>query len=458
MKLMKTISKKGIRKFFVILLFISVILPNNINRIKAVDSPVLISPADGEHTTDSTPTFDWGDISGATVYNLEVVTDIGFISAVINITTPSSTFTPASNISDDTYYWRVRATDDGVNWSSWSSIWTIVVDTIAPEQINLISPVDGLITSNDRPTFSWSSISDSYRYQLQVIRDTGNIATYTLIPNSQQSSILSDSTYTWRVRASDEAGNWGIWSLNRTIIIDTTNPTITNVSHEPTSPTIHDTVTISCTVTDVVGINEINLVYLINYGTPVELEMTCVSDDQYSVDIGPFVIDDFIMYAFEAYDNASNRVVDDNDDKFYNFTVTDDLTGPVIENIVQTEDIKAGMPVSINCTVSDISGVQSVVICYRLNNGSWFMQGMLVLSGTLYGTTIGPFEAGDIVDYYILAKDNSTKNNSAVNDNSGSYYNFTLDSIPTPTFITPLCYVIPILFILGLINVGRKRR
>lgn len=79
----------------------------------------LSSPSDGSSTCDTTPTFSWGSVSGATAYRIQVDNNSDFSSPVINQTTSSTSYTPGANLSAGAYYWRVQASNacGGVLWS-----------------------------------------------------------------------------------------------------------------------------------------------------------------------------------------------------------------------------------------------------------------------------------------------------------------------------------------------------
>ncbi|MCK4981850.1 MAG: fibronectin type III domain-containing protein, partial [Victivallaceae bacterium] len=104
---------------------------NNLGDVKSISftvdktapgTPILYSPNNGTTIYDQTPYFDWGSVSGTDYYEIEV--HDGDISwGDISTTTSSSSYTPSSNIPlNDTYYWKVRATDDAGNVGSWSSV------------------------------------------------------------------------------------------------------------------------------------------------------------------------------------------------------------------------------------------------------------------------------------------------------------------------------------------------
>jgi len=88
---------------------------------RKVSAPSLVSPTSGSTTNDNTPYFDWGSVSGANGYEIEIG-GIGF-------STGFSYYTPAS-LDDGTYSWKVRALDSSNRYSDWSSLRSIKIDAI----------------------------------------------------------------------------------------------------------------------------------------------------------------------------------------------------------------------------------------------------------------------------------------------------------------------------------------
>ncbi|MFO7891378.1 MAG: FISUMP domain-containing protein [bacterium] len=118
--------------------------------------PTLSSPSDGSTITDNTPTFDWVSVSNASYYELEVDNSSYFSSPEINQTSlTSSGYTASSSLSDDTYYWRVRAKDSQGNWGGWSSSWDFTITSlylnISTTSLSLSS------SSNSQDSFTISS-------------------------------------------------------------------------------------------------------------------------------------------------------------------------------------------------------------------------------------------------------------------------------------------------------------
>jgi len=89
-------------------------------------APTLLTPADGSSTDEVRPVFTWSAPAGATGYHLQVSTDPGFGTTVIDDDTLAlPTYTPGADLALDTYYWRVRATDG--TWGDYATAFTLIV-------------------------------------------------------------------------------------------------------------------------------------------------------------------------------------------------------------------------------------------------------------------------------------------------------------------------------------------
>lgn len=95
-------------------------------------APALTAPANGAFTNDSTPTFDYGSISGASSYTLQYTTDSGFTQNLTTISSTATDYIPTAALADGTWYWRVRTVDAVGNIGGWSSTWSFTIDTVTP--------------------------------------------------------------------------------------------------------------------------------------------------------------------------------------------------------------------------------------------------------------------------------------------------------------------------------------
>ncbi len=90
-------------------------------------APVLSLPANSASTR--SPTFRWGTVSGAVLYEFQYDNDSNLLSPTYTVTT-RSTFRRPPAMGLGVYYWHVRAKDAAGNWGAWS----------APFTINITSP------------------------------------------------------------------------------------------------------------------------------------------------------------------------------------------------------------------------------------------------------------------------------------------------------------------------------
>lgn len=90
----------------------------------------------------------------------------------------------------------------------------------------LLAPADGSTSADKTPTFGWSLLADAIQYQLQVDNDADfsspEVNVLAAVSDYTVGSSLADDSYSWRVRAKDDAGNWSDWSASWTATIRTT--------------------------------------------------------------------------------------------------------------------------------------------------------------------------------------------------------------------------------------------
>jgi hypothetical protein len=148
-------------------------------------TPVLASPANGTTSSSGTPTFDWNDVSGSTLYDLLVDNNSDFSSPEVNVTAvPSSYTVPTKALSAGTYYWKVKVTSAG---GSYSTPWTYTVgSTVIPGvPANLTtSIVSGNVYIN------WNNAADATSYD--VYSSATPYGTFSLLTNVT----ASEYTYT----------------------------------------------------------------------------------------------------------------------------------------------------------------------------------------------------------------------------------------------------------------------
>ncbi|KPK74473.1 MAG: hypothetical protein AMJ89_06265 [candidate division Zixibacteria bacterium SM23_73] len=203
-------------------------------------APNLIYPENLSYSNDTTPQFEWstvyknneGTFSSIT-YTLQYSRDDAFLTDVITIPDIPDNFyqLPESlALSDTSYFWRVQAVKESEDSSGYQNPFMFTVDTQPPETPALVSPADDTLLCDSTPTFEWSSVTYSLksatfqnqfifsapvRFTLQHSPDsefTTQVTTVDSLVNNfytvpDGEALNLDTSYYWRVRAFDLAGN-----------------------------------------------------------------------------------------------------------------------------------------------------------------------------------------------------------------------------------------------------------
>jgi hypothetical protein len=217
-------------------------------------TPTLSSPANGATSVSTSPTLNWNASSGATSYQLQVSTNSGFASTVVNQGGITGTFYDATGLTDSTiYYWRVNATNAG-GTSSYSAPWSFTTSSGGgnpPAAPTLASPINGATGISPGPTLTWNASSDATSFHLEVSTtssfSTIDVSLSGITGTSYGVTGLTEGmTYYWRMNATNGAGTSpysDVWSFTTTImpLAPVAAPTLaspgdgeTSVSADPT--------------------------------------------------------------------------------------------------------------------------------------------------------------------------------------------------------------------------------
>jgi hypothetical protein len=178
--------------------------------------------------TFATPTFSWDKVEGAQSYDLQVATDTGFGSPVIDVRgTRQNTYTWTGTLTNGLYYWKVRVNRYGSISNDWTTPLTFNLSLPAPTGLtHLPSGVVGraptlcwtplIISSGGTPVFA------AWKYRVQVSKDPGFSASliYDTIDTEQSCWTpikgFADGEYYWRVATIDGYGKLGNYSTAQT--------------------------------------------------------------------------------------------------------------------------------------------------------------------------------------------------------------------------------------------------
>ncbi|MFW9924124.1 MAG: hypothetical protein ACFFDW_12635 [Candidatus Thorarchaeota archaeon] len=105
-----------------------------------------------------------------------------------------------------------------------------------------------------------------------------------------------------------------------------------------------------------------------------------------------------------------------------------DTEPPTISNIGHYPENPTNTDsILINCTVVDITGISEVSLYYCINGSNWYDDNMNQVGVTdNFEYYLNSLTYNVLFEYYIVAIDSSASFNTAVDDNGGEYYSFTV--------------------------------
>ncbi|MCX6169916.1 MAG: cohesin domain-containing protein [Ignavibacteriales bacterium] len=170
-----------------------------------ISTPTLSTPSDLSTWIATNANLTWNAVGGAENYTLQVSTDIAFPNFVYNNAALVGTSQAMNGLSNNqTYYWRVKATQADGNESDFSTIRSF--STIpAP---TLTSPAD--LAANykfTKVTYNWAVVANAVSYELKVSQNANftvaETKTYTSATNTYTpvDLLVYARTYYWKVNA-----------------------------------------------------------------------------------------------------------------------------------------------------------------------------------------------------------------------------------------------------------------
>lgn len=188
---------------------------------------VLQSPATGAAFNSTMLSYSWEPLSAATHYRFQLSEVAGFGTLSIDTLLTSTDITIA-NLTEQDYYWRVRAESTTSNTFTDYSSRQFSIDQTAPPAPVLLLPIadDTLVIANQNPDFSWESSSTSIRDTLYIYEDVfldqllwKEAVTDQVIDLDNTGISFPSGDYFWNVRSVDAAGNVSSSSDSRKFII-----------------------------------------------------------------------------------------------------------------------------------------------------------------------------------------------------------------------------------------------
>jgi hypothetical protein len=180
----------------------------------------LKSPDDESEDMKAPVKFIWNKTARAKNYEFQIAEADDFAKITETKTITDSFYTVKTLKNNATYYWRVRAKNDGGN-GSWSQTWSIkTLQTIPVDQPVLITPENDKTGVEVPVKFEWNIVDKATKYQIQVFEKNitlpvvdeknvpapqGDLAEYTA------TTLKKGKEFTWKVRGASADGD-GPWS------------------------------------------------------------------------------------------------------------------------------------------------------------------------------------------------------------------------------------------------------
>jgi hypothetical protein len=214
----------GMKKLLLQLSAVAVLVFSPVLHAAPPVAPLLMTPTSGTAGVDTlSATLTWHRSATAITsrtYTLLVDRDAFFSPSEQTWTDlgPDTFYTVTGLSASARYYWKVRAFDDTLLASAWSTVWnftTIVTIPLAPV---LTSPADFVTGIAINPTLQWDSAVGATSYCVQVSTDPSFAAWVvydsSLVTTSRSVTLEAGRTYFWRVWAKNAAGK-SPWSVRR---------------------------------------------------------------------------------------------------------------------------------------------------------------------------------------------------------------------------------------------------
>lgn len=179
--------------------------------------PNLISPAFRTTLIPINPTFSWTEVPNTDNYTLRISTNENMTNSQTFDDIPQNSYQASGLDNYTTYFWQVKANNGGGE-SAWSHIWEFRTIDIAPTQTPILTdPKDGATNIPTIYDFSWLESDRAIYYRIEISTDQNfneNNVEIVFdrigIPTRNITNMQEATTYYWRVRGWNEAGetNW----------------------------------------------------------------------------------------------------------------------------------------------------------------------------------------------------------------------------------------------------------
>jgi hypothetical protein len=171
-------------------------------------SPTLVAPTDSSDVAGN-PVLTWTPVTGAAKYRVQVSQSASFSPIAYSVDTLNTSATPAAELANGNFYWRVAATDGSSGVGPYSPLGTFTkVSGSAPV---VLEPSNGRVFEypSETPVLQWEPLPGAKSYKVEIDDEDAFIGATTITTPNTAVSVIStlvyDKTYYWRVSATTNA-------------------------------------------------------------------------------------------------------------------------------------------------------------------------------------------------------------------------------------------------------------
>ena len=205
----------------------------------------IVSPTNNLQTNRLSHTFLWEELEGAENYHLQIASPTFDQIQQLVLNESIVEFQFDYTLSPGNYQWRIRAENN--NSKTDYITYNLFIDStleLTSSTVVLDMPINGYVTNNPKPTFSWFNIdiATNYTFYLRTpdFNGTDAINPTQLISNSYQLiNDLPEGSYEWFVKAANEFSESN-FSSPRSILIDITNPSTPSLNLPQNNTSLSD--------------------------------------------------------------------------------------------------------------------------------------------------------------------------------------------------------------------------
>lgn len=186
---------------------------------------IILAPTNNASIVSGNISFNWEAVTNADKYQIQIATPNfdDAIQIVLDSTISNTSFT--KQLLANNYEWRVRAVNSAFETSYFTNSLTVTeVEDFADQEVELLSPINNLISNQSSQSLTWKSVEGATEYRVQIWQPdiNGTLVHDEVVSLTSMEYTFLDGNYTWQVRAQNDTQNTLFFS--RTLSMDTAKP------------------------------------------------------------------------------------------------------------------------------------------------------------------------------------------------------------------------------------------